>query len=238
MRPALAQSPPNYSDITDTPLTHPFTTHAAVRIHYIFPQIQAYSQKQRSKYAYRIACQSFRSDKDSPNVSIVKNPDGKPYFATISPTYSELLPYHLSLSHCHQLTVLALSLTPIGIDCEHMVLRPRQERLFMRLLQSSSLLPEPIESLSLGYKNLSPSDQSLLFYKLWTYFEAISKIHGWPLWYTFQQKPAFPAPSLYRLLFENSHRIDHYHVVFHQPLPSYLSCSITTAPQNRHLEYH
>lgn len=107
---------------------------------------------------------------------------------------------HISVSHCRQLSVWMIQNRPCAVDIEPITASRTVDRLLKRLLScvndkhdaSQCRSPEIGDQVSL----LSLHERTLLFYRLWTYFESWCKWHGLTLWQTFQLQIPFPWPSV------------------------------------------
>lgn len=198
---------------------------------YYFTEDSHSSRQSRSKSAYSQATSTLRAELGDVDALVAKSPLGKPYFIKPSNMSTiEMLPYYLSMSHCLDFSVLAYSTMPIGIDCETMKTRPYQERLLRRILRNMTHLPADIPTLLRVYKTLPLESQNLVFFKLWTYLEATSKLNGWPLWQALGKKIRFFTQNFLELLstscfLDQNNRID-----FHQPTPKRLVCTVTVSP--------
>ena len=96
---------------------------------------------------------------DTFDMTVLRESNGKPYFANSSMKFS--------LSHSCGLSVAVLSDTPIGIDIEHI---DKSRKIYS--LADKYFSAEEIDLLN---KSLSPYED---FYRIWTKKEAVSKING------------------------------------------------------------
>ena len=145
----------------------------------------------RSSLVYRSALTQHPAYSTTTKIIIGKNSVGKPLFlASVNnqnPLYS---PYYLSVSHSGAYSVLTTGPHPVAIDCEALSSRKYIPKMVAKLLRcfTSTLSDSAHAQLLTRFSRLPQPDQQLVFYKLWTLAEALTKFYGWTLWQFFQRR--------------------------------------------------
>ena len=145
----------------------------------------------RSLLVYRSALTQHPAYSTAAKIIIGKNSIGKPFFLDPVDNQNTLYnPYYLSVSHSGSYSVLTTGPHPVAIDCEALSSRKHIPKMVAKLLRcfTSTLSDSAYAQLLTHFSRLPQPDQQLVFYKLWTLAEALTKFYGWTLWDFFQRR--------------------------------------------------
>ncbi|MBN2737374.1 MAG: 4'-phosphopantetheinyl transferase superfamily protein [Spirochaetales bacterium] len=122
------------------------------------------NQKRKMEWlAGRIALKALLKEKFSTNneaVEILKNPLGAPYINNNDKIW-------ISISHSHNMAIVAAALYPIGIDVEYLESQPRlSHQLFFNSEETAF------------FDTLKDDQKKFSIIKSWTFKEAVSKVLG------------------------------------------------------------
>lgn len=169
-------------------------------------------------------------------IFVHKTPHGKPSLHW-NPDQPHPIPgFHISLSHCPQLSAWTVQSQPCAVDLEATTPRRQQPALMQRLLQAIARHPStPAASPDQYYQSwqrLHTVAQRLVFYHLWTYAECWCKWHGHTLWQTLHNGLPFPWPNISALQ-QTVHSTPlltttgSAHVTFYHPTAQHVLCCIS-----------
>lgn len=177
-------------------------------------------------------------------ILIHKSPQGKPAIFTKKQDSCQRVDHcFISISHTQNLSAWILQKNPCAIDIETICKRKHLPQLMRRLINAinqthpdthpfikyppKDSLAYPIED---SWLQLHHKEQTLCFYKLWTFTESWCKWHDQTLWQTFQQGLPFPWKSITNLL--KCYHIEinnHCYANFYQT-QSHMICTLLSTP--------
>lgn len=164
-------------------------------------------------------------------VIIGKTPVGKPFFLDHADNQNHhYSAYYLSVSHSGSYSVLSIGPHPVAIDCEALSPRKHIPKMVAKILRCfTPFLSDSVHAEMLAhFSRLQKNDQQLVFYKLWTLAEALTKFYGWTLWQFFQRRIPCEFFGLDTLLITNTIQLNSLNVLYFIR-HSHLHCVVSTA---------